>query len=59
MAYPFDAFVTRLHLDEPGARDLGDGDLLGLVEVDHIVALEVCAEEWKLRKIVALSQKSP
>ena len=45
MTYPVDALVTRLHLDESGARDLGDGDLLGLVEVGDIVTLEVCAEK--------------
>ena len=45
--YPFDALVTRLHLDEPGARNLGNGNLLGLEEIGHIVPLEVGAENRK------------
>ena len=43
ITHSIDALIARLHLDQSRARDLGDGDFLGLVEVGNIVALEVCA----------------
>ena len=45
LTHSIDALIARLHLDQSRARDLGDGDLLGLVEVGDIVTLEVCAEK--------------